>query len=82
MHSHITTVVRLQSCCLLSSALKLCLTSATQACLALASVAPPRWVGAEASYVLPEGTPPSAAKSQRSEEDIDRFSTPGSTPEM
>lgn len=50
--------------------IKLRLTSATQACLALASVALPRQVGAEATYVSLAMICSSAAKSQRRENDI------------
>lgn len=67
-YSRITSVVRQQCYGTLSSVLKLCLTSATQACLALYSVALPRRVGAEAICVSPEVILLSAAKSQRSED--------------
>lgn len=64
MYNHTTAVVRQRCCCTWPPVLKLCLTSTTQACLALASAAPQSWAAAEADYVSPEVIPLSAAKSQ------------------
>lgn len=64
MYNHTTAVARQRCCCTWPPVLKLCLTSTTQACLALASAAPQSWAAAEADYVSPEVIPHSAAKSQ------------------